>query len=408
MHRRLFLKSAIAAGSVLTTAGLARSVGATGPIKIGMLIDTSGPLEVFGQNKLRCLQVGIDEINEAGGLLGRKIELVHRDTQSNNQLYAQFARELVLNEKVDVVFGATTSSAREIARPVLNRANVPYFYNTNYEGGVCQKATFCTSTTPVQMVQPLLPGLIERYGKKVYVLAADYNYGHISDDWAKQIAKKAGGEVIGSEFFPLDASDFSATINRIQSARPDIIHTVFVGPAHGAFWGQWASAGMVGQIPVSSQTFGLTGEQLRMPAKVSEGITVCLNYFEEIDTPENARFLKRFRAKFGDKYGYIGETSMAEYQGVTLWAEAVRKAGATDVDALNKAIKAGISTTLPSGKVSIDPKTNHCVLNMYIAQMKGGKFNLLRKVDAVAPSDSEGQCELIANPATNKQFEPKL
>ena len=125
-----------------------RALAASKPIKVGMLIDTSGPLEVFGQNKLRCPQIGIDELNEAGGLLGRPVELIDRDTQSNNQLFAQYAQELTEGRHVDVVFGATTSSSREIVRPVVNKARVPYFYDTNYEGGVCQKTTFCTSSTP--------------------------------------------------------------------------------------------------------------------------------------------------------------------------------------------------------------------------------------------------------------------
>lgn len=409
MERRTFLKAGAAAGALtgamVTLPRLAISADA---IKIGTLIDTSGPLSVFGGNKLRCLQIGVDEINSAGGLLGRKLELVNRDTQSNNQLFGQYARDLALGVKVDVVFGCTTSSSREIVRPVLNRAKVLYFYNTNYEGGVCQKTTICTSTTPAQMVAPLIPELMKQHGKRIYVLAADYNYGHISDKWTKAIAKQNGGEVIGSEFFPLDASSFGATISKIQAAKPDIVHTVFVGPAHGAFWGQWASAGMVGKIPVSSQTFGLAGEHLRMPAEVSDGIYVCLNYFEEIDTPANKAFLAKFRAKFGTDHGYIGELAMAEYQGLLLWAEAVRKAKSTKLDEVIKAIGQGVEITAPSGQVKLDPVTNHCTMDMYVARMKAGRFAIERQVKAVAPSNPGNKCDLMKNPNTNQQFEPEI
>lgn len=408
MDRRSFVQGSLAAAGVLAIGGAATKARAAGPIKIGAVIDTSGPLEVFGQNKLRALQIGVDELNEAGGLLGRQVQLVHRDTQSNNQLFAQYARELTAGERVDVVFGATTSSSREIVRPVVNRAKVPYFYNTNYEGGVCQRTTYCTSTTPAQMVEPLLPALIEKHGKKIYFLGADYNYGQISAYATKAIAKAHGAEVISAEFFPLDASSFGATINRIQSAKPDIVHTVFVGPAHGSFWGQWASAGMVGKIPVSSQTFGLAGEQLRMPPEVSEGIYVCLNYFEEVSTPENERFLKRFKAKFGSSYGYISESSMAEYQALKLWAEAVKKSSGTDADAIERAAKAGLSVLAPSGNVVLDAKTNHCILDMSLARMSGGKFVIEKKFAGVRPSNYGDQCDLIKNPNTNKQFEPKL
>jgi branched-chain amino acid transport system substrate-binding protein len=409
MERRTFLKASVAAAGLAAGATLfPRRTPAADTIKIGTLIDTSGPLSVFGANKLKCLQFGVEEINAAGGLLGRKIELVNRDTQSNNQLVGEYARDLALGGKVDVVFGCTTSSAREIARPILNRANVLYFYNTNYEGGVCQRTTICTSSTPAQMVSPLIPRLIKEYGKKIYVLAADYNYGHNSDKWVKAIAKENGGEVIGSEFFPLDASTFGPTISRIQAAKPDIIHTVFVGPAHGAFWGQWAAAGMVGKIPISSQTFGLAGEHLRIPPEVSEGIYVCLNYFEEIETPANKAFLTNFRAKFGTDYGYISELAMAEYQGVLLWAEAVKKANSTKVDPILKTIKQVVEVVGPSGQIKLDPATNHCTLTMYIARMKGGKFNVEGTFKNVAPSNPGGKCDLIKSPNTNQQFEPEL
>lgn len=408
MERRTFLKAGVAAAGFAAGATLLPSWAmAADTIRIGTLFDTSGPLSVFGVNKLRCLQFGVEEINAAGGLLGRKIELVNRDTQSNTQLVGEYARDLALGGKVDVVFGLLTSASREIARPVLNRANMLYFYNTNYEGGVCQKNTVCTSSTPAQMVTPLIPKLIKDYGKKIYFLAADYNYGHISDKAVKVIAKENGGEVIGSEFFPMDYSSFGPTISRIQAAKPDIIHTVFVGPPHGAFWGQWAAASMVGKIPISSQTFGLTGEQLRMPPEVSEGIYVCLNYFEEIDTPANKIFLTKFRKMFGTDYGYISETSMAEYQGILLWAEAVKKANSTKVDAVVKAIRQGVEVVGPSGQIKLDPATNHCSLTMYVTRMKGGKFQVQNTFKGVAASNFGGKCDLIKRPNTNQQYEPE-
>lgn len=408
MKRRELLRVTAAAGLSAGALGIYSRAMAADTIKVGMLIDTSGPLEVFGQNKLRCLELAIDEVNQGGGLLGKELELVHRDTQSNNQLYNQYARELTLGERVDVVFGATTSASREIARPIINRSDVPYFYNTNYEGGVCQRGTFCTSTTPAQMVKPMLPGLINKYGKKIYVLAADYNYGHFSDRWTRKIAKEHGGEVIGTEFFPLDSNAFSTTISKIQQVKPDIIHTVFVGPAHAAFWGQWASAGMVGQIPVTSQTFSLVGEQLLLPPEVSEGIYTCLNYFEEIANAANTGFLKRFRAKFGEKYGYVGETAMAEYQGLMLWAQAVRQAESTALDALNEATKNGITISSPSGEVTLDPATNHCKLDLYLGRVQNGAIRIVETFSAVKPENPGDQCDLVKNPDSDRQFEPEI
>src|SRR5690606_4180500 len=145
------------------------------------------------------------------------------------------------------------------------------------------------------------------------------------------------------EFFPLDVAQFGPTISKIQAAKPDFIVNTFVGPAHASFYGQWAGAGLKKDIPIASQTFGEAGEQLRMPPELSEGSFVCYHYFEEIDTPANKAFLERFRAKFGKDYGYISDLGMSEYMGVKLWAEGVKKAGATDREKVIKALESGIS-----------------------------------------------------------------
>jgi branched-chain amino acid transport system substrate-binding protein len=403
-------RQAIALGS----AGVAGSFlprfafGQGNAIKLGTIADTSGPLQPFGTQKLQCLQLAIEEINNAGGLLGRKIELVTYDAQSNDQFYAQYAQQIALRDRVAVVHAGLQSSSREVIRPILRRANTLYFYNTPYEGGVCDRNAFCTGTTPGQLLANLLPFMIKKFGKKIYVLAADYNFGQLSEKWTRRIAKDNGAEVIASEFFPLDVNQFGATIGKIQAAKPDFIVNTFVGPGHAAFYGQWTGAGMKKQIPIASQTYGEAGEHLRMPAELSEGIFVCYNYFEELDRPANKAFLARFRAKFGANYGYVSDLGMSEYMGVRIWAKAVKRANSIDREAVIKALEAGISLDGPGGMMITDPKTHHFVFDMHLAEVKDRKFQILQSFDKVQPTNPDGVCDLIKNPATNQQFEPKL
>lgn len=399
------------AGMALAAAGasLPRFAFAQGAaIKVGTIVDTSGPLQPFGTQKLQCLQLAVEEMNADGGLLGRKVELVTYDGQSNDQFYAQFAQQVALRDRVDVVHAGLQSSSREVIRPILRRANTLYFYNTPYEGGVCDRNTFLTGTTPGQLLENLLPFMIEKFGKRIYVLAADYNFGQISEQWTRKIAKDLGAEVIASEFFPLDVNQFGPTISKIQSAKPDFIVNTFVGPGHAAFYGQWAGAGMKDQIPIASQTFGEAGEHLRMPRELSEGIFVCYNYYEELDRAENKAFLERFRAKFGTDYGYVSDLGMSEYTGIRLWAEAVKKAGSVEREPVIKALETGITMEGPGGTITVDPKTHHCIFDMHLAEMKDRKFEILKSFDQVAPTNPDGMCDLIANPDTNQQFEPKL
>ena len=127
---------------------------------------------------------------------------------------------------------------------MLKRFNTLYFYNTQYEGGVCDRNCFCTGSTPAQNVDKLVPFTLKKFGKKVYTVAADYNYGHITAKWVKKFTQDNGGEVLATDFFPLEVSDFGPAITKIQAAKPDFIMSALVGGNHISFYRQWAASGM--------------------------------------------------------------------------------------------------------------------------------------------------------------------
>ncbi len=407
VHRRHFLKTAAAGAAAISGHWFGPAHAAEGEIAVGGLHDLSGNLQLFGTTKQNVLKLVIEETNASGGLLGKQVKLVGYDTQSNNQLYAQFAQQLGLRDRVAVVHGGLTSSSREVVRPILRRHNILYFYNMPYEGGVCDRNTFISGTTPGQLLATLVPYLIGRFGKKIYVLGADYSFGQLSAKWTAKIAKENGGEVIGTEFFPLDVNNFGPTIVKIQAAKPDVVINTFVGPAHASFYGQWAAAGMKARIPLASQTYGEVGEHISMPQEVSEGIVVSYCYVDELDTPANKAFLEKYRNKYGPQF-YISDLGMATLTGWKMYEAAVRKAGTIDRMKVIEALETGIAIDTPSGKVAMDAQTHHCVLNMYICEVKGRKFEILKTLPQIKPTDTVGVCDLLRNPDTNTQYEPKL
>ena len=101
---------------------------------------------------------------------------------------------------------------------MLDKFKTLYFYNTQYEGGVCDRNQFDTGVTPAQTVEKLVPYAMKKWGKKVYVVAADYNYGQITSQWVKKYVTENGGEVSSIDFFPLDVTNFGPTISKIQVA----------------------------------------------------------------------------------------------------------------------------------------------------------------------------------------------
>ena len=152
------------------------------------------------------------------------------------------ARRLIQQDKADVVFGAFSSASREAIRPIMDRFAQLYWYNNQYEGGVCDANVFVTGAVPEQQFSTLIPWMMEKYGKKVYTIAADYNFGQISAEWVRSLVAQGGGTMVGEEFIPLSVSQFSQTIQNIQKAAPDFVVTLLVGANQASYYEQQAAA----------------------------------------------------------------------------------------------------------------------------------------------------------------------
>lgn len=405
INRRAFLStgSAIALGTLAMPALVGRTLAADA-IKLGSLLDTSGLFDAYGKPMDMGMRLAVDQINAAGGLAGREVEVVAYDTQSDMALYTQYAQQLVRKDKVDVVHGGILSASREAIRQTLHRAKIPYFYNVLYEGGVCDRNITVDGVTPAQQVEVLMPAAIEKWGKKIYILAADYNYGQITARWMKKYAEDAGGEVVQTDFFPLDVADFGSAIAKIQSAAPDMVVSALVGGAHLSFYRQWAAAGMKSKIPMASTTLGVGNEHKVLTPEEGDGILVAYNYSPELPSPANQAFLKAWTEKHGDT-SLIHEIAVSHYQGVQLWAQAVRNAGTMDRDKLIEAIEGGLSIDGPAGKVSIDPKTHHAILDVHLMEFSNQKLSVIESFSQRQPVDTQAVCDLEANPDDNQQYE---
>lgn len=407
ISRRALLKTG-AAATVFAPALMRGAAAAGDPIVIASINDLSGGLEGSGKPMNDVLHFAVDEINASGGLLGRQIKVVTFDSQTNMQLYPQYAQEAALKDKVAVVHGAITSASREVMRPVLDKYKVLYFYDMPYEGGVCDRNVFIDGITPGHNTELLIAHGLKNWGKKIYTLAADYNYGQITTDWLKKYAKDGGGEVIGSEFFPLDATNFGSTISKIQAAKPDFLVTVLVGGGPISFYRQFHAAGLSGKIPIASTTFGSANDQMVLAPEEGNGVVVCYNYIETLDNPVNKDFLKRFRAKYGADYPPISDLTMSSYQGVLLWAAGVKKAGTLDREKVIEALESGISINGPSGVVTIDPQTHHAIFDVHLAAYEDKVPHLIETFPQRKPSDTQAVCDLRKNPRDAKQYVIKV
>jgi len=380
--------------------------GAKAGIVVGSILDETGPLNIYGKPAADATKLAIKDINDKGGVLGRKLKLVAYDTQSDNAKYSQFANQLALKDRAEVVMGGITSASREAVRPVLDRARKLYFYNEQYEGGVCDKNVFNTGVVPSQQLAALVPYAIKNVGPKLYVVAADYNYGQISAGWVKKYAQQSGGSVVKTSFIPLEVSEFGSTINDLQRVRPNVVVSLLVGGNHIAFYRQFASTGLASRMKIVSPTFGLGNEQVVLSPTESKGITVAFPYFQELKNPVNTAFVDLWHKTYGANYPYITDSAVAVWNGWHLWAEAVKKANSTDRGKVTSALESGLTFDSPSGKVALDGPSHHVTQDVSIGQTSGKGFSVVTTQQGVPPSYEKQVCDLVKNPNTNKQFTP--
>jgi urea transport system substrate-binding protein len=405
VDRRKFLKTTgVTLGAALAPSIVRDALAQANVIKVAAIHDLSGGLDIYGRPMVDCLTYAVDEINGAGGLLGRQIKLISYDAQSNIQLYTQFATEAATKERVAVVHAGITSASREAIRPVLKRFNTLYFYNTQYEGGVCDRNCFCTGSTPAQNVDKLVPFTLKRFGKKVYTVAADYNYGQITAKWVKKFTQEHGGEVLQTDYFPLEVSDFGPAITKIQAAKPNFVMSALVGGNHISFYRQWAAAGMNKTTPVASTTFGNGLEHQVTTPEEHKGYIGSQSYYQEITTEANQAFLKKFLPKYGSTTKYVTPLAIQSYHGLHLWASAVKKANSVDRMKVIEALEANHTFSGPAGKTAIDPKTHHCSLDVYIAEAQNRAFKVLESYPQQPPADTAAVCDLKKNPNENQQY----
>lgn len=238
------------------------SAQAADKINIGSIFDLTGGLNIYGVQQSRALHLAVDKLNANGGVMGKQINVIESDSQSELSKFTQYANSQILRDQIQVLFAGLTSSSREAMRPIVRKKNIPYFYSSLYEGGACDKQTFVTGATASQQMSVLIEWAIKEYGPKIYVMAPNYNFGTISAHWVETYAKKFGGEVLGADFLPLTVTDYTPTLQKIQAAKPDFVVSLPVGANQTGFLEQFASAGLKDKIGIVSTNYGSGNQQV--------------------------------------------------------------------------------------------------------------------------------------------------
>ena len=239
-NRREVLRGGAAIVGSVALGGPALALAKT--VKLGVLMPLSGGLELFGAQATQGIEMLVDEVNDAGGVLGRQIEIIKADTRTDPKTTVERAQQLIHRDKVDAVIGPITSSSRDAIKSSIERGRKPLLYATDYEGGVCSDYITCYSALPAHYVDPLIPYLMETVGKKVYLFGADYVWPQKMNVAIRTAVEGAGGDVVGEEYTPFGVKDFATTIRKIEESGAEAVILTLPGADGVTFIKQFTAA----------------------------------------------------------------------------------------------------------------------------------------------------------------------
>lgn len=383
--RRKFAKlvgGAVVGGTALSGPWIIAARGEE-TVKLGGLFHMTGPGSIWGPMMQQCMQLAVDEINGAGGVLGRQVQMISEDDATSTDVVVQKGSKLVQQDGVSAMFGIVYSSVRAaLASNIAERFRVPYFYPTYWESKTsCGRYFISMGAIPNQQLDFFIPFLIDKFGPKMYCVGQDYIWPRVSVEYIQSILPAHGGQLVGQEYVPFDQSDWSSIIQRVKQAKPNVFFPFIGGNGLVACLKQFYDFGFDG-IAVAATLM----DEMYVPAfqpELRQGMHCAVSYLMELDNPVNKAFVANFKKKFGQD-AILNNMGEGLYDSVHIWRLAVEKAGDLDIEKTVDALD-GISFDAPQGEISIDGKSNHAALHQIIAEVRAdGGFNILKDFGKVA------------------------
>ena len=393
MHRRNFIKAATLTVAMAAAGLTSLSALAADTIKVGILHSLSGTMAISETALKETALMTIDEINKAGGVMGKKLEPVVVDPASNWPLFAEKARQLVSKDKVAVTFGCWTSVSRKSVLPVYKELNGLLFYPVQYEGEELEKNVFYTGAAPNQQAIPAGEDLMSEEGggaKRFVLLGTDYVYPRTTNKILRAFLKSKGvsDADILEDYTPFGHADYQTIIARIKQFASEGKKTAVVSTINGdsnvPFYKERGNAGLKAtDVPVVA--FSVGEEELRgVDTKPLLGHLAAWNYFMSVGNPQNKAFIDKYRA-WAKKNGVPNADTVvtndpmeATYVGLHMWKQAVEKAASTDVDKVIAAM-GGQSFKAPSGfTLTMDATNHHLHKPVLIGEVRAdGQFDVV-------------------------------
>ena len=351
------------------------------PIKIGIVTPLSGTYASIGQQVRWGVELAAKEINAAGGIMGRKVELLFEDEEANPAVATQKAEKLFQSAKVDFLAGTVNSGSTLAVGQVAERNNrliaTSVSFSDAITGDKCSPNVFRVNAKAGQQSAALAEWLPTFKQKaRIFYLGPDYEMGRSTVAAFKSAAEKRGAVTAGEVFPPLDNKDYSSFFGQIRAARPDVLYTSTAGNDTVRLFSQMAEYGMTKNLAVVGASGTVTSQNMGAIAKAAEGFLTGVGYSLEADNPENKQFIAAFNAAYKANPDLYGADS---YGLVYFYKAAVEKAKSTDTDKLRAAMR-GLEWTTPQGKKTMRAGDHQAIQDMFVVKLTNGKFTIANRI----------------------------
>ena len=362
---------------------------AADPIKIGVVTPLSGTYAGIGQQVKWGLELATKEVNAAGGIMGRQVELTFEDEEANPSVAVQKADKLFQVGKVDFLTGTVNSGSTLAVGQVAERAGkliaTTVSFADSITGDKCSPNVYRVNARAGQQSAALAVWLSkERPKAQVFYLGPDYEMGRSTVAAFKSSAEKVGASSTGEIFAPLDSKDYTQYFGQLRAAKPQVLYTSVAGNDTVRLFTQLQEFGLLNNLTVVGASGTVTAQNIGAIGKAAEGFVTGVGYSAEIDTPENKKFVAAFRAANQADPDLYGADS---YGMIYAYKAAVEKAKSTDTDKVRAAF-ADLKWSTPQGEKTLRAGDHQAVQTMYVVRVTGGKFKIVSQVkgeDAIGP-----------------------
>lgn len=367
------------------------------PIKVGILHSVTGSLALSEKSVIDAELLAIDEINAAGGVLKRKLVPIIADGKSDELVFAQEAERLIKDEKVAVIIGCWTSASRKAVKPVVEKYDSLLVYPISYEGLEESPNILNVGATQNQQIVPGALWSFYNLGKKFFLVGSDYIFCRAANEIMSKNLGLMKATILGQEYIELGSTNVKEMIQKIITAKPDVIINTIQGESNIAFFNELRAQGITPEkIPVMSISSVSETEFAQIGASAMTGDYVTASYFQSIEREENHQFVANYKKKFGQNR-VVSETEDAGYSSVFIWSKAVVRAGSPNPIQTRKHLL-NIVFNAPGGIIYTDNKLFNTWKTIYVGKLRSdGQFTIVW--------DSEKQVQPINFPNFKSQKE---